>query len=82
MKVPRINKCLSCNKAYSNKTDEELKNKKKKKKRFKNTFNFANSDINKFVLLLRKGVRPYQCMDEWESLTKHHCQKTMIFIFT
>ena len=39
-------KCLSCNKAYSNKIDEELK------KRFKNTFKFSNNDINKFILLL------------------------------
>ena len=42
-------KCLSCNKNYSNKLDEELKI------RFKNTFRFSNNDINKFILLLRKG---------------------------
>ena len=47
-------KCLSGNKNYSNKIDEELK------KRFKNTFNFSNNDINKFILLLRKGVYPYE----------------------
>ena len=33
-------KCLSCNKYYSNKLDEELK------KKFKNTFKFSNNDIN------------------------------------
>ena len=43
-------KCLSCNKDYSNKINEELR------KRFKNTFKFSNSVINKFVLLLGKGV--------------------------
>ena len=53
-------KCLSCNKNYSNKIDEELE------KRFKNTFKFSNNDINKFILLLRKGVYPYECMDEWK----------------
>ena len=42
--------CLSCNKYSLNKTDEESK------KRFKNTFNFFNNDINKFSLLLTKGV--------------------------
>ena len=42
-------KCLSCNKNYSNKLDEELKI------RFKNTFRFSNNDINKLILLLRKG---------------------------
>ena len=40
-------KCLSCNKNYSKKIDEELKNP------FKNTFKFSNIDINKFILFLR-----------------------------
>ena len=52
-------KCLSCNKNYSNKLDEELK------KKFKNTFNFSNNDINKFILLLKKSVYPYEYMDDW-----------------
>ena len=51
-------KCLSCNKDYSNKFDDKLK------KRFKNTFKFSNNDINKFILLLRKGVYPYEYMDD------------------
>ena len=46
-------KCLSCKKDYSNKIDEELK------KRFKNTFRFSNNAINKFILLLSKGIYPY-----------------------
>ena len=36
-------KCLSWNKGYSNKFDEELK------KRFRNTFKFFNNDINVLV---------------------------------
>ena len=54
-------KFLSCNTDYSNKLDE------KSKKRFKKTFKFSNNDINKFMLLLRKGVyqlkheRYYRC---------------------
>ena len=50
-------KCLSCNKDYSNKLDEKLK------KIFKNTFTFSNNDINKLILLLRKGIYPYEYMD-------------------
>ena len=51
-------KCLSYNKDYSNKRYGKLK------RRFKNTFKFSNNDINKFVLLLRKGVYPYEYMDD------------------
>ena len=43
-------KCLSRNKEYSNKIDEELK------KQFKKTFKCSNNIINKFVLFLRKGA--------------------------
>ena len=57
-------KCLFCNKTYSNKTDEKLK------KRFKNTFQFSNNDINKFIFLLRKGVYPYKYMDDWEKFNE------------
>ena len=45
-------------KSHSNKIDEELK------KRFKNTFKFSYNDINKFVLLLREGVYPYEYIED------------------
>ena len=32
-------------------------------KKFKNTYSFRNDDLNKFILLLRKGVWPYEYMD-------------------
>ena len=57
-------KCLSCNRNYSNKLDEELK------KKFKNTFKFSNNDIKKFILLLRKGVYPYKYVDDWEKFNE------------
>ena len=55
-------KFRSCNKDYSNKIDEELK------KRFKDTFKFSNNDINKSILLLKKGVYPYEYMNERKNL--------------
>ena len=60
-------KCLSCNKNYSNKIDEELN------KRFKNTFKFSNNDINKLILLLRKGVYPHEYRGDWEK-----CDETVL----
>ena len=57
-------KRLSCNKNYSNKIDEEIE------KRFKNTFKFSNNGINKFILLLRKDLYPYEYMDESEEFNE------------
>ena len=39
-------------------------------KKFPNTYKFCNGDINKFILLLRKGVYPYEYMDSWENFNE------------
>ena len=63
-------KCFNCNIYYKKKVNNDLI------KKFKNTYSFCNNDtsslerINKFVLLLRKGVYPYEYMDTWERFSE------------
>ena len=51
-----IFRCFECKKNYKKDFDKELI------KRFANIYEFCNDDINKFVLLLRKVVYPYELM--------------------
>ena len=39
-------------------------------KRFASTYKFCNNDLNKFVMLLRKGVYPYEYMDGWDEFNE------------
>ena len=52
--------CFTCKKNYEKDFNKELI------KRFANTYNFCENDLNKFILLLRKGVYSYEYMDNWE----------------
>ena len=54
-----ITRCKTSNKK-SKKSLETLK------KEFSNVYRFCNSDDDKFILLLRKGVYPYGYMDSWK----------------
>ena len=55
-----ILKCFNWEQYYKKKFNKEII------KRFPSTYEFCNKDLNKFILLLRKGVYPYEYMDNWE----------------
>ena len=57
-------KCFNCNAYYKKKINKDLI------KKFENTYSFCNNDINKFVSLLRKGVYPYEYVDNWERFSE------------
>ena len=63
-------KCKKCNKKWLKSVNELIK-------KFSSIYQFCNGDLNKFVLLLRKGVYPYEDIYSWEKFneTRLHLKK-------
>ena len=68
-----ICRCFRCKKTFKKFNKDLIQ-------RFANTNEFCNGDLDKFILLLRKGVYPYEYMDSRKDLTKHHCLTKKRFI--
>ena len=59
-----IFRCFNCKKSYEKEINKELI------ERFASTYKFCNNDLNKFVMLLKKGVYPYEYMDGWDKFNE------------
>ena len=57
-------KCIDCEKEYEKEFNKELL------ERFANTYKFCDNDLNKFIMLLRKRVYPYEYIDEWDKFNE------------
>ena len=56
--------CVDCKKEYKKDLNKKLI------ERFSNVYEFCGYDMNKFMILLRKGVYPYEYMDEWDKFNE------------
>ena len=56
--------CFNYRKNYEREINKELL------ERFASTYKFCNNDLNKFVMLLRKGVYPYEYMHGWDKFNE------------
>ena len=61
----RLNyKCKECKKSYTKLANESIKN-------YSTLYTFCNDDLNKFFLLLRRDINPYEYIDSWEILDEN-----------
>ena len=54
-----IYKCKECKEEWNRPLNKLIEN-------FPSIYQFCNENLNKFVMLLSKGVYPYECIDSWE----------------
>ena len=74
VKNNRLNyRCKEC-KGTSTKSINELS------ETFPRVYQFCDGDLNKFVLLLRKCVYPYEYMDSWERFNETSLPLKKLFI--
>ena len=59
-----IFKCIDCEKEYEKEFNKELL------ERFANTYKFCDNYLNKFIMLLGKGVYPFEYIDEWDKFNE------------
>ena len=71
-----IFRCFECKKNYNYKKvfNKELIT------RFANTHESCNEDINKFILLLRKGVYPYEYLKQVKQVKHHYLIKKLFIV--
>ena len=73
LKDNRLNyKCKECNETSAKSVNDLIE-------KFPRTYKFCNGNLNKFVLLLRKGVYPYEYMDTWERFNETSLPLKKIF---
>ena len=71
-----ILKCVNCKQYHEKDFNKELI------KRFASMYEFCNKNLNKFILLLRKGVYSYKYMDNWERFDETHYLVKNLFVVT
>ena len=60
----RLNyRCKECNGTFAKSVNDFIE-------KFPRMHKFCNGDLNKFVMLLRKGVYSYEYIDSWEKFNE------------